>query len=86
MGTPVVTLAGPAIYERLSHSILNNAGLADLSVGSVDAFVARAVALAADRDFRRGWRAECRSLITAGALGDMRQFAEDFCRVLAAAA
>jgi len=86
MGTPVVTLAGPAIYERLSHSILNNAGLADLSVGSVDAFVARAVALAADRDFRRGWRAECRSRITAGALGDMRQFAEDFCRVLAAAA
>jgi len=86
MGTPVVTLAGPAIYERLSHSILNNAGLADLSVESVEAFVARAVALAADRELRRGWRAECRDVIMAGALGDMRQFAEDFCRLLKTAA
>jgi len=82
MGVPVISLRGPAIYERLSHSILNNVGLGDLSVDSGAAFVAKGVALAGDPGFRRDWRAQCRRQIMAGALGDMRQFAEDFFRML----
>jgi predicted O-linked N-acetylglucosamine transferase (SPINDLY family) len=78
MGVPVVSLAGAGISERLSHSILSNAGLGDLSVGSVEAFVAKAVEVAADRDLRRTWREECRSRIGTGALGDMSGFAKDF--------
>jgi len=85
MGVPVVSLAGAAIYERLSHSILNSAGLADLSVGSLEAYVAKAAELAADRERLRAWRAEGRARIMAGPLGDMRAFARDFCGALAAA-
>ncbi len=81
-GVPVVTLAGKAFYERLSHSLLTNAGLADLSTATVEAFVARAVELAADRPRRLQWRTEGRARIMAGPLGDQRQFAEDFFRLV----
>jgi predicted O-linked N-acetylglucosamine transferase (SPINDLY family) len=84
MGVPVVSLAGPAVYERLSHSILHSAGLADLSVGTVDAFVARAVALAADREARLAWRADCRARIKASPLWDMPGFAAEFCAAVRA--
>jgi predicted O-linked N-acetylglucosamine transferase (SPINDLY family) len=78
MGVPVVSLAGRAVYERLSHSLLTNAGLADLSTTSVEAFVARAVDLASDRERRRQWRAEGRAAIMGGPLGDLDGFARDF--------
>jgi protein O-GlcNAc transferase len=78
MGVPVVTLAGPSVHERISHSLLNNCGLGDLSVETVDGFVARAVALADDRDRRRAWRSEGRARIMGGVLGDLPQFGRDF--------
>ncbi|HZZ69780.1 MAG TPA: hypothetical protein VFE18_16530 [Phenylobacterium sp.] len=78
MGAPVVSLAGKATYERLGHSLLNNAGLGDLSTASADAFVARAVALASDRERRRDWRAHGRERIMGGPLGDQEGFARDF--------
>ena len=81
MGAPVVTLAGKSVYERISHSLLNNCGLADLSTTSVEAFVARAVDLAADRERLRDWRANGRAAIMDGPLGDQRQFADDFFRL-----
>ena len=60
MGVPVVTLAGPEMYERLSHSILTNTGLGDLSATEVDGYVRIAAELAADTrrlaDLRRGLR------------------------------
>jgi predicted O-linked N-acetylglucosamine transferase (SPINDLY family) len=83
MGVPVVSLAGPAIYERLSHSLLNNAGLGDLSVGSVEAYVAKAVELAGDRARRTAWRAQARDRIRGGPLGDAKGFASDFYEMLA---
>jgi predicted O-linked N-acetylglucosamine transferase (SPINDLY family) len=84
MGVPVVSLAGPAVFERLSHSLLNNAGLGDLSVDSVEAYVAKAVELAGDRPRRRAWRADCRAEIRARPLGDAPGFARDFYDLLAA--
>jgi predicted O-linked N-acetylglucosamine transferase (SPINDLY family) len=78
MGAPVVTLAGKAVYERLSHSLLTNASLGDLSTASVAAFVARAADLAHDRARLLAWRAEGRDAITGGTLGDLDGFAQDF--------
>jgi predicted O-linked N-acetylglucosamine transferase (SPINDLY family) len=78
MGVPVVSLVGEALFERLSHSILNNAGLPDLSVTTVEAFVAKAVALAGDSELRRLLRANLRDQIRAGPLGQTEQFARDF--------
>ena len=77
-GVPVVSLAGKAFWERLSHSLLTNAGLADLSTATVEAFVNRAIELAADRPRRLQWRTEARARIMVGPLGDQRRFAEDF--------
>ena len=77
MGVPVVSLAGKAVYERLSHSLLTNAGLGDLSTDTVEAYVARAAQLAQDRERLRAWRAEGRKTLMA-ALGDMPAFARDF--------
>lgn len=78
MGVPVVSLVGPAFYERLSRSILTNAGLADLCVGDVDAYVATAVALAADVDRRAALRAGLRRTLREGPLGRTADFARDF--------
>ena len=82
MGAPVVSLRGPAVYERVSHAILTNVGLSDLSVETEDAFVARAVELAGDQVRRRRWRAEGRDAMTA-ALGDAQGFAAEFYAMLA---
>ena len=78
MGVPVVSLAGKAVHERLSHSLLTNAGLADLSTGSIEAFVAKAAELASDRARLADWRANGRMRIMAGPLGDLPRFGADF--------
>ena len=48
MGVPVVTLQGPAMYERISGGLLAGLGFGDWVTGTVEAYVARAVALAGD--------------------------------------
>ncbi|MEI9963403.1 MAG: hypothetical protein WDM92_00450 [Caulobacteraceae bacterium] len=67
MGVPVVSLVGEAFFERLSHSILNNAGLGHLSTRSIEAYVEAAMALAADPEQRRTIRETLRDRIKAGA-------------------
>ncbi|HLI10686.1 MAG TPA: tetratricopeptide repeat protein [Alphaproteobacteria bacterium] len=50
MGVPTVTLRGPAMHQRLSHSLLNHVNLGELSAESVDEFVRIAVELANSPD------------------------------------
>jgi predicted O-linked N-acetylglucosamine transferase (SPINDLY family) len=50
MGVPVVSLAGEGFHQRISHAILNHAGLGDLSRTTIDDYVATAAALARDPD------------------------------------
>jgi len=50
MGVPVVSLAGESFHQRISHAILNHAGLGDLSRTTIDDYVATATALARDPD------------------------------------
>jgi predicted O-linked N-acetylglucosamine transferase (SPINDLY family) len=78
MGVPTVSLVGPTIYERLSYSILVNAGLADLGVRSIDDFVAKAVELAADKGRIASLRANLRDQLRVSPLGRTDQFASDF--------
>jgi len=78
MGVPVITLVGEAMFERLSYSILTNAGLGDLCARSVEEYVEVARGLAADRERRARLRTELRSMLKASALGQTRQFATDF--------
>ncbi|MDP3659958.1 glycosyltransferase family 41 protein [Phenylobacterium sp.] len=78
MGVPVISLRGEAVFERLSHSILTNAGLGELSSASVEGFVETAVALAADRARLTGLRATLRQRLRASPLGQSETFTHDF--------
>lgn len=78
MGVPTVTLVDEALYGRLSYSILNNAGLADLCAGSPEEFIDIAVRLAGDSDRIQTLRTGLRDQLRASPLGQTRQFARDF--------
>ena len=78
MGVPTVSLVGPALFERLSASILTNVGLGDLVASSIDDYVAKAVTLAADLARRAHLRGTIRQTIAASPLGQTEQFAADF--------
>ncbi|WP_394761593.1 tetratricopeptide repeat protein [Phenylobacterium sp.] len=85
MGVPVVSLRGPAFYERLSASILTNAGLGDLVSDDLAGFEAAALRLAADRPRRTALRAGLRDQIRQSPLGRTRAFAADFYALIAEA-
>ncbi len=85
MGVPVVSLVGPGLFERLSYSILSNAGLGDLCVGDLDAYLETAVKLAADVERLRTLRRELRPRLKASRLGQTKAFAGDFYRMIEAA-
>lgn len=78
MGVPVVTLAGAAIWERLSYSNLVNADLSHLVAYSRETFVEIAVRLAQNHEWRRKFRLEARQMIARNPLGQPSLFARDF--------
>jgi hypothetical protein len=78
MGAPVVSLRGPAFYERLSASILGAVGLDDLVADDLESYRRAAIALAADGPRRAALRQELRGRMRGGALGDAAGFARDF--------
>lgn len=78
MGVPTVTLVGEAMFERLSYSILTNAGLGDLCARTPDEFVEIALRLAGDPERRATLRTGLREMLKASPLGQTKQFAADF--------
>ena len=78
MGVPVVSLAGEAVFERLSRSILINAGLGDLCVDTLDGYQATALRLAGDPARREALRQSLRTDLQASPLGHTEAFARDF--------
>jgi predicted O-linked N-acetylglucosamine transferase (SPINDLY family) len=78
MGVPVISLAGSAFFQRLSRSILSNAGLADLCVDTQSAYVEAALRLAQDPERRVRLRHALRATLLASPLGDQQAFAQDF--------
>lgn len=83
MGVPTVSQVGEAIFERLSYSILNNAGLGDLCASTPEAFVETAVNLAADHERIQALRTGLRDQLKASPLGQTEQFAKDFYALIA---
>lgn len=78
MGVPLVSMVGEAFYERLSYSILSNAGYGDLCAKTLDEYLELAVKLAADTDRRKAFRASIRDQLRQSPLGQTEQFAKDF--------
>ncbi len=84
-GVPVVTLAGRPTVGRFGASILHAAGLDDWITGDPDAYVARAVAAASDRDALAQLRPTLRPRLAASPLLDAAGLArgvEQVCRML----
>lgn len=78
MGVPLITKMGEMFHERLSYSILSNAGLGDLCARDMDEYQALAVALAADTERRRMLRTGLRDQLRNSPLGQTEEFARDF--------
>jgi predicted O-linked N-acetylglucosamine transferase (SPINDLY family) len=78
MGVPLVSLKGQMFHERLSWSILSNAGLADLVADTPEDYHRMALALAADTERRRALRTGLREQLRNSPLGQTEQFAKDF--------
>ena len=78
MGVPVITLVGAGIYERLSYSNLNNAGLGDLCATHVEDYIKIAVNLAKDKDRRETLRFNLRQQIRSHPLGQTEWFVRNF--------
>jgi protein O-GlcNAc transferase len=83
MGVPTVAMVGDAFFERLSYSILNNAGLGDLVASDDDGYVETVARLAADLPRRRDMRATLRQTLKDSPLGQREVFAKDFYDLLA---
>lgn len=81
MGVPVVSLIGERNLGRAGLSLLNNVGLHDLAVDSVDGYLDAAVRLALDQTRLASLRASLRGRMQASPLLD----AEGFTRKLEAA-
>lgn len=83
MGVPTVAMVGEALFERLSYSILHNAGLPDLIANSPEEFVAIAVKLANDPERVADIRVNQRDRLKASPLGQTDAFAKDFYDLMA---
>ena len=78
MGVPVLTIAGDTVVSRQSVSALANLGLQDeLAFASVEAYVAGAVALAANAQRLCTLRSQLRPLMADSALRKPEQFTRD---------
>ena len=78
MGVPLVSLKGDMFHERLSYSILSNAGLGDLCADNLDDCHRLALELAADTERRRTLRTGLRDQLRNSPLGQTEDFARDF--------
>lgn len=77
MGVPVIGLAGDRHASRVTVSILNNVGLAELLARDEDEFVAVAVALAGDKTRLSSLREGMRARLQSSPLFDSRAMARN---------
>lgn len=78
MGVPVVSLHGPAFHQRIGHSLLNHAGLGELSQPTPEGFIEAAVGLAGDPERLAELRAGLRQRLLGSPLFDGPAFARNF--------
>ncbi len=82
MGVPVVTLRGSGKMLRLGESLLRQAALSECIAADPQAYVERAVALAADLPRLAALRSDLRDRLAATALFDGRRFAAQFAQAM----
>jgi len=78
MGVPVVCITGDRHAARVSHSLLHQIGAPELVAESSEAYVALAIALAANRQAQRRYKETLRQALHHSALGDGEGFTREF--------
>jgi predicted O-linked N-acetylglucosamine transferase (SPINDLY family) len=82
MGVPVVSLVGDYNHQRISYSVLMHCGLEELCVFTPEDYVARAVALAGEREKLAIWRTGLREVMRESPLCDEPRFLYQFQEML----
>lgn len=82
MGVPVVTLCGQRHGARFGYSLLMNAGLGELVAADLEAYAARAIALAADPELLAGLRQNLRPMLEGSVLMNGSAYAAEVESVL----
>jgi predicted O-linked N-acetylglucosamine transferase (SPINDLY family) len=82
MGVPVVSLVGDYNHQRISYSVLMHCGLEELCVFTPEDYVARAVALAGEREKLAAWRTGMREVMRESPLCDQPRFLYQFQEML----
>lgn len=82
MGVPVVSLVGDYNHQRISYSVLMHCGLEELCAFTPEDYVARAVALAGERDKLALWRTGLREVMRESPLCDEPRFLYQFQEML----
>jgi protein O-GlcNAc transferase len=85
MGVPVISLVGPAMFERLSYSVLMNIGLEELCQETPESYVQAATDLAAKPERIAELRRTLRTRMMESPLGRSSQWASDFYHTIEAA-
>ncbi|MEO5375696.1 MAG: tetratricopeptide repeat protein [Alphaproteobacteria bacterium] len=85
MGVPLVTMTGIHVGQRFGHTVLANAGLGDLIADTIDDYIAKAAALARDRErlvtLRQTLRASLRDGPICDEVGITREMEAAFLRM-----
>lgn len=85
MGCPVISLVGPALHQRVSYSLLENAGCGELACRSLEEYMGTAVLLARDHDSLRDYRHKMRPALASSPLCQSERFARNFEKVISEA-
>jgi len=82
MGVPVISLVGPSMHQRVSYSLLENAGCGELACSSLEEYMGKAVMLGNDIASLREYRHNMRPALLNSPLCQGERFAENFQKVV----
>lgn len=82
MGVPVISLVGPSMHQRVSYSLLENAGCGELACFSLDEYMGKAVMLGNDITSLREYRHNMRPALLNSPLCQGERFADNFQKVV----
>lgn len=82
MGVPVISLVGPSMHQRVSYSLLENAGCGELACFSLEEYMGKAVMLGNDITSLREYRHNMRPALLNSPLCQGERFTENFQNVI----
>lgn len=85
MGVPVISLVGPSMHQRVSYSLLENAGCGELACFSLEEYMQKAVMLGNDITSLREYRHNMRPALLNSALCQGARFTGNFQKIIAGA-